>query len=256
MKELVIDSFAGSKPPALARWSNPVTRPLLLDLFCGAGGCAVGYHRAGFDVVGVDHKPQPRYPFEFVQGDALEAVDLLFNQNGNLWTNQDRWFLLDNFAAIHASPPCQRYSRLFTTMEHRRDEHPDLVDKTRELLKKTGLPWVIENVEGAPLCPFSVVLCGAMFGLRTYRHRLFESSRPFPYIQHPKHKVKSDKGSRRKEYFEAGGFISVVGNVGSYCGPAAMGIDWMTGEELSQAIPPAYTEWIGKQLIRHCGVTP
>lgn len=198
----------------------------------------MGYHRAGFDVVGVDIKPQPRYPFKFIQADALEYVLELARYANGLYD------------AIHASPPCQRYSRLFTTMESRRSEHPDLLDPTRTMLKKTGLPWVIENVEGAPMCQFSVVLCGAMFGLRTYRHRLFESSFVMPYIQHPKHKIKSDKGTRRKEHFLAGGFISVVGNVGSYCGPIAMGIDWMTGEELSQAIPPAYTEYIGHQLIR------
>lgn len=220
-------------------------RPKLLDLFCGAGGCAMGYHRAGFDVVGVDVKYQPRYPFQFFQREALAFLGGLVNDTG-----ASAGYSLTDFAAIHASPPCQRYSRLFTTMEHRRKDHPDLVDKTRTMLRKTGLPWVIENVVGAPMCQFSVVLCGAMFGLRTYRHRLFESSFVMPYIEHPKHKIKSDKGSRRKEYFLAGGFISVVGDVGRYCGKEAMGIDWMTGEELSQAIPPAYTEYIGRQLIQ------
>ncbi len=211
-------------------------KPRLLDLFCGAGGAGQGYANAGFDVVGVDIKPQKRYPFPMVVANALQPP-----------------FDLRMFDAIHASPPCQRYSRLFTTMEHRRGEHPDLVDATRTMLESSKMPWVIENVEGAPLSPFSTVLCGAMFGLRTYRHRLFEASFVMPYITHPKHKIPSDKGSRRKEYFEAGGFISVVGNVGSYCGPLAMGIDWMTGQELSQAIPPAYTEWIGKQLLNAIG---
>ena len=214
--------------------------PVLLDLFCGAGGCSVGYHRAGFDIVGVDIKAQPNYPFDFQQADAFEYVLELAGYANGLYD------------AIHASPPCQRYSRLFTTMEDRRGEHPDHVAKTRELLNKTGLPWVIENVHGAPLNRGSVMLCGAMFGLRTYRHRWFESSECLLAPSHPKHSIKSDKGSRRKEHFLAGGFISVVGNVGTYCGPAAMGIDWMTGEELSQAIPPAYTEFIGRQIVKRC----
>lgn len=141
-------------------------------------------------------------------------------------------------------------------MESRRGDHPDLVDDTRDALNLTGLPWVIENVYGAPLARGSVMLCGGMFGLRTYRHRWFESSSMMFGREHPKHVIKSDYGSRRKEYFLAGGFISVVGHVGSYCGPAAMGIDWMTGEELSQAIPPAYTEYIGKQLLRIAVMTP
>lgn len=215
-----------------------MARPRLLDLFCGAGGAGTGYHRAGFDVVGVDIEPQQRYPFDFQQADALEYILELAGYANGLYD------------AIHASPPCQKYSKLFTTMEHKRNSHPDLVAPVRELLEKTGLPYVIENVYGAPLNRGSVMLCGGMFGLRTYRHRWFECSEFLWCPEHPRHAIKSDKGSRRKEYFLSGGFISVVGNVGSYCGPAAMGIDWMTGEELSQAIPPAYTEWIGKQLMR------
>lgn len=217
---------------------DEVKRPVLLDLFCGAGGCAVGYHRAGFDVVGVDIHPQPNYPFEFQRADALEYILELAGYANGLYD------------VIHASPPCQHYSSLLTTMEHKRADHPDLVDDTRRLLKKTGLPWVIENVYGAPLARGSAMLCGAMFGLRTYRHRWFESDSLLLSPSHNRHKIKSDKGSRRKEHFLAGGFISVVGNVGSYCGPAAMGIDWMTGKELSQAIPPAYTEFIGRQIFQ------
>ena len=212
-----------------------VRRLRLLDLFCGAGGCARGYHRAGFtDIVGVDIKPQKNYPFAFVQGDALEYLQ---RQGGD-------------FDVIHASPPCQRYSRLFTTMEHRREEHPDLVSPTRNLMRKTGRPYVIENVYGSPLLRGSAMLCGAMFGLRTYRHRWFESSILIFSPHHPRHKVPCSKGTQRKQHFEAGGFLSVVGHVGSYCGPMAMGIDWMTGKELSQAIPPDYAEFVGKQLVR------
>lgn len=210
-------------------------RPVLLDLFCGAGGCAVGYHRAGFRVVGVDIKPQKRYPFTFVQADALEYV----RRFGK------------HFDAIHASPPCQQYTALRSLTKK---EYPDLLAQTRNLLIASGKPWVIENVPGAPL-HYGVMLCGTMLdGLRVYRHRWFETSFWMWQPEHPKHKVlagaKGTKGGRqRKAHYESGGFVTVAGDVGSYCGPA-MGIDWMTGDELSQAIPPAYTEFIGRQLIR------
>lgn len=182
----------------------------LLDLFCGAGGAAMGYHRAGFEVVGVDVRPQPRYPFEFHQADATT-------------------FPLDGFDAVHASPPCH-------------DHTP--------LRSRAGLPWVIENVPGATM-RHDLVLCGTMFGLRTIRHRWFEISQHIPVltqIAHPRHTVRTSTKKRRSD-FDAGMFISVTGDVGSYLGPAVMGIDWMTGQELSQAIPPAYTHFIGTQLI-------
>ncbi len=211
-----------------------MSRPRLLDLFCGAGGCSMGYHRAGFDVVGVDHKPQPRYPFAFVQGDALEYLAAHGRE----------------FDAIHASPPCQRYSVL-AAMHPERD-YPDLLDPTRELLLSIGCPWVIENVETAPmesemtLFGNGVILCGSMFGLgveRGYlrRHRCFETSFPVdqPRCQHQ------------------GVAVGVYGH-GGHSGKhrmlyrkeasEAMRIDWMTRDEMTQAIPPAYTEWIGLRL--------
>src|SRR5512139_314282 len=146
--------------------------PRILDLFCGAGGAAVGYHRAGFDVVGVDINPQPNYPFEFVQADALWALQQL--QVGSLLD-----YHLSDFDAIHASPPCQRYSTA-TKRNGTELEHPDLIGPTRELLQATGLPYVIENVVGAPLRD-SILLCGSWFalgadGYRLKRHRLFETS--------------------------------------------------------------------------------
>ncbi len=217
-----------------------------LDLYCGAGGCAVGYHRAGFtDIVGVDIKPQPRYPFAFVQGDALAYLA----EHGH------------EFDAIHASPPCQRYSQA-TFCRGAREKHPDLVDPTRLLLTATGKPWVIENVERSPLGAFSVCLCGLMFGLKVFRHRLFESNVFLMGQRHQPH------GSRR---VGKDGFVCVAGHGGQLTGwagsgtrvtvPAdhrnkaswerAMGIDWMTRYELAQAIPPAYTEFIGRQLIDH-----
>jgi len=203
-------------------------RPRLLDLFCCAGGCAMGYHRAGFDVVGVDINPQPRYPFEFQQADALT-------------------FDLSGFDAIHASPPCQAY----TVLGGREDlsHYPDLVDAVRERLQASGKPWIIENVPGAPLRD-PITLCGAMFGLRSYRHRLFESSVRLIAPPHPRHAVRVNRrGENRREHWANGGFITITGDVGVYCGPEAMGIDWMSGNELSQAIPPAYTEYLGRQLM-------
>lgn len=213
-----------------------MSRPRILDLFCGAGGCAMGYHRAGFDVVGVDKWEQPNYPFEFVQADAIAYCKVHGAE----------------FDAIHASPPCQAHSPLKAL--HKHIEYPDLLGPTRIAVSKTGVPWVIENVPGSWM-KGAVVLCGAMFGLRVYRHRHFWSSFKIVAPPHPKHTVlagaKGTKGGRgRKAHYLAGGFVTVAGHVGSYCGPA-MGIDWMNGKELSQAIPPAYTEFIGKQLLQH-----
>lgn len=205
-----------------------VVRPRLLDLFCGAGGAGTGYAKAGFEVVGVDLHPQPRYPFEFHQADAMT-------------------FDLSGFDAIHASPPCQAY----TVLGGREDlsHYPDLVDAVRERLHAAGVPWIIENVPGAPLRE-PITLCGAMFGLRSYRHRLFESSVQFVAPTHRKHAVRVNRrGENRREHWNNGGFITITGDVGVYCGPEAMGVDWMRGNELSQAIPPAYTEYLGRQLL-------
>jgi DNA (cytosine-5)-methyltransferase 1 len=216
----------------------------LLDLFCGAGGCAVGYHRAGFtEIVGVDNRPQKRYPFAFVQADALEYV----RDHGK------------EFDAIHASPPCQRYTRASFTNDNR-GKHPDLLGPTRELLKRTGLPWVIENVPGAPLEGWPIQLCGLMFGLKVFRHRWFESSLFIMSLPHPTHfgKVIGKDGmccvvghgggcSRRMRSqvlrHGAGGQQTKADWV------LATGIDWMTRNEMSQAIPPAYTEFVGRQLL-------
>ncbi len=207
----------------------------LLDLFCKAGGASVGYHRAGFtEIVGVDIEPQPRYPFTFVQADALEYVAAHGNE----------------FDCIHASPPCQAYTPLRALRSGK--VYPDLVAATRAALMASGKAWAIENVPGSPLHD-GVFLCGSMFGLRVYRHRRFETSVFLWQPDHPPHLAlagaKGTKGGRgRKAHYLGGGNITIAGNVGSYCG-GAMGIDWMIGKELSQAIPPAYTEWLGKQLL-------
>lgn len=227
----------------------------LLDLFCGAGGAAVGYSRAGFtEIVGVDIKPQPRYPFQFVQADALNFC-ASFGAG---------------FDAIHASPPCQGYSRMrhLPWLRHRRYEL--LIDRTRDACRRTGRTFVIENVDDAPLK--GLRLCGMMFGLKVYRHRLFESNLLLWHLEHPQHTevigagrhlndraagnpngfislpAKVSKTFRRN--YQAEGMVSVgCHNFKQDVAARAMGIDWMTKTELAQAIPPAYTEYIGKQLI-------
>lgn len=235
-------------------------RPRLLDLFCGAGGAAMGYYRAGFDVVGVDIAPQPNYPFEFHQADALAVL-------------RCESFLADPhfFGAIHASPPCQAYS--ISRHSHGK-QHPELLPPVRGLLGGIGLPYVIENVVGAPM-DTTVELCGASFGLEATdtdgavlvlkRHRLFESNVMLMqppcecakyrhagvmvggvYGGGPSNRSKAPwKGSGRRR----GGYTPA--NEVRRC---LMGIDWMTAKELTQAIPPAYTQFIGAQLLSHLGV--
>jgi DNA (cytosine-5)-methyltransferase 1 len=197
-------------------------RPRLLDLFCGAGGAAMGYHRAGFEVVGVDINPQPHYPFEFHQADAMT-------------------YPLEGFDVIHASPPCQRWLGVPFALG---EEYPDLLTPIRRLLMRAGRPWVIENVPGAPLDGF--VLCGATFGLPVVRHRRFETSPAMPLAP----------SSCRQSSWGRG-----TDHPGTY--PYAHGSwrpawrehvmprvwPWMTLEETGEAIPPAYTEWIGAQLL-------
>lgn len=207
--------------------------PKLLDLFCGAGGAGMGYHRAGFEVVGVDINPQPNYPFEFIQGDALEVGRAIGAQ----------------FDAIHASPPCQRFSPLAAL--HPDNDYPDLVDDVRALLRDLGKPYAIENVPDAPL-QSPLILCGTMFGLRVLRHRAFECNPPIwfpPAVCNHWGQMAPSKGVYHS--FEVGDFITVAGN--NYVredGMVAMGVDWyMTRPELSEAIPPAYTEFIGKHLM-------
>ena len=206
-------------------------KPRLLDLFCGPGGAAAGYQEAGFYVVGVDINPQPNYcGDEFWRGDALNGI------------------IAGDWDAIHASPPCQGYS--VTRFRHPHIEYPDLIARTRELLRSTGLPYVIENVPGAPLDPERTqMLCGVMFPeLRVYRHRLFETTFCIAPPEHTKHPKpvwpQHRRGATEDDY------ITVTGDSGRRLASKAMGIGWMTGNELSQAIPPAYTRHIGRELMR------
>ena len=214
-------------------------RPRLLDLFCGAGGAARGYQSAGFHVTGVDNQPQKRYVGDrFILGDALDYC----REHGH------------EFDAVHASPPCQAYSAMRCLPWLRDREYPELIDPTREALEATGLPWVIENVERAPLRN-GITLCGTMFGLKVYRHRKFESNILLLASPHAKHpyvighgRMLNDRAAPNEH-----GYVCVVGksgrnrNIGSYAEPL-MGIDWMTGAELSQAVPPSYTKLVGTQL--------
>jgi len=226
-------------------------RPRLLDLFCGAGGAAMGYHRAGFEVVGVDIKPQPRYPFEFVQEDALGFVRALIEKREGFIVKYGREGSVEHFVAIHASPPCQGY--------HSLGDGPQLIGESRALLEQTGLPYVIENIEAARWAlKDPVLICGTMFDpiLGVRRHRLFESNWGLTY---PQWSCRHDLSEPRFRIYEHGRwnmrrFAAVYGHGGGKAnaeGPEAMGIDWMTRSELVEAIPPAYTELIGHQLMSH-----
>lgn len=200
----------------------------LLDLFCKAGGAGMGYHLAGFEVVGVDIEPQPHYPFPFIQADALT-------------------FDMSSYDVIHASPPCQGYSALNSVNKR---EYPMLIPQMRARLQASGKPWIMENVEGAPM-PYYVKLCGSHFGLPIRRHRLFETSHllfsPGPC---------NHKGQGIGIYGGHFRIVKVYGhpspkyeNFTLEQGRAAMGISWMNRKELCQAIPPAYTEYLGRQLL-------
>ena len=199
----------------------------------------MGYHRAGFEVVGVDNKPQPHYPFEFHQADALT-------------------FSLDGFDAYHASPPCQAYSLASAMHRNNGKEYPDLIAITRSRLTLAGKPFIIENVPpAAKLLIKPITLCGVTFGLGVFRHRCFEVTFSIDSPEHVKHNGRIGDG---KYFSVAGGagrwksWGTVYRNVSK--GTAvqwrqALDIDWMTRAELTQAIPPAYTEYIGLQLIKY-----
>jgi DNA (cytosine-5)-methyltransferase 1 len=219
-------------------------RPRLLDLFCGAGGCSVGYDRAGFEIVlGVDKDPKvgKHYPYPFRADDAMRFLEFLVGVGVDA--------VRESFDVIHASPPCQAYSQAAQSQRNAGKEYPDLLAPTRDALIEIGLPWVIENVPRAPMRP-DFRLCGCQFDLKLRRERWFEVSWPVSHLANPCY------------HYEP--VVSVVGHgtptwVREQLGynptihdyRAAMGIDWMNRNELSQAIPPAYTEFIGAQLLDH-----
>lgn len=188
-------------------------RPRLLDLFCGAGGAGMGYHRAGFEVVGVDINHQPNYPFSFLHRDALTVS-------------------VSGFDVVHASPPCPHYANV-TRWTGSQDAHPALIEPVRAMLQEAGVPYVIENVRTTALrSPF--VLCGSQFGLPIRRHRYFESNVDLPWFLPPCQHRSTDLAFEHK---------------GERAYADAMGCDWMSKFEARQAIPPAYSEWIGTQLL-------
>ena len=205
----------------------------LLDLFCCAGGSAVGYHRAGFtEIVGIDNRPQKHYPFSFVQADALEYL----SQHG------------EEFDAIHASPPCQWITRAAAQWRKAGKQYPELVGPTRTLLIKLGRPYIIEQPVGSVLHE-PLLLNGAMFGLRVRRNRYFETRPVIPFHLLPQDERATKTGrpfdARKGQIFYPVGHFSGVAEARE-----AMGIDWyMTQDEVAQAIPPAYTEFIGKALL-------
>lgn len=210
--------------------------PLILDLFCGAGGAGVGYEDAGFEVFGVDERRQRNYPFEMHQGDALAFL-----------AEAD----LSQFAAIHASPPCHAYLPLAQNGYPGKDlGFRDLIAETRIALKQSGKPWIIENIPGSPLRR-PVTVCGGALGLKVQRHRKFESSEKLigTGCEHPWEKT----GERPVGvYGKPGGFGSRRGQQGFSMAEwvEAMQIDWMTSREITQAVPPAYTRFLGFQLIK------
>lgn len=208
-----------------------MSRPRLLDLFCCAGGAGMGYHRAGFDVVGVDIEPQPRYPFEFHQGDALEFLAAHGHE----------------FDAIHASPPCQAYSVSTEGLRNSGKEYPDLLTTTRDALDALGLPYVIENVPGAPMRA-DFELCGCFFQIDVRRERWFEINwmmqpRIFPAHDHSR-PAWTITGTGTPSYT-----IRKMGHLSQKMAQDVMGMPWAKRKELSQAIPPVYTELIGGDLI-------
>lgn len=206
----------------------------------------MGYHRAGFEVVGVDIEPQPHYPFEFWQADALSVMRSMAhwpNFSGELWRPS-------SYSAIHASPVCYLWSRMRDCRPGSRDGQPDLITPLRPLLDATGLPYVIENVPGAPLLN-PARICGTGLGLRVQRHRDFECSGfsvwsvPCSHGSNPWNSAYGAATGRKRRR---------VPVIGEWRTPRrlqfeAMGIDWMTLEELTESIPPAYTEHIGRALL-------
>jgi DNA (cytosine-5)-methyltransferase 1 len=196
-----------------------------LDLFCGAGGASMGLHRAGFDVTGIDIRPQPRYPFRFVRADALTPP-----------------VRLQDFDFIWASPPCQAHS-MGAVWRGTAGNHPMLIEPTRQMLKAFGVPWAMENVARAPMRA-DLTLRGELFGLKVCRERIFEIS-GFWLMQPPL----PFRGSIKR-----GDFVTVAGHGGDGSNSLkvwrrAIGIDWMSKEETAEAVPPAYSEYIGTAFL-------
>jgi DNA (cytosine-5)-methyltransferase 1 len=226
-----------------------MTNPLLLDLFCCAGGAARGYANAGFNIVGIDMEPQPKYPYPFLQMDALLALDSLLK--GSYLPFGEAWHGLNDFTALHASPPCQRFSSVSACVPGTREKYPDLIDPVRTRFTETGIPWVIENVRNAPMRS-PLILCGTMFGLgyggfTIRRHRLFETSFIITApgsCDHSKPAL-DPYGNKSRQAFKA--VYGIDMRRGAW--QEAMGLPGMPQTKATEAIPPAYTEYIGTRLL-------
>lgn len=202
----------------------------VLDLFCGVGGASEGYVRAGYEVVGMDIKPQPNYPYHFIHGNAMEINPLIFNF----------------FDLIHASPPCQAFS--WGARKGRTEKFPDYISEVRQMLE--GHPFVIENIPTAPLLD-PVMLCGTMFDLPLLKHRHFETSFPVDPPEHQKHIY---RGVMDGHYLTVAGHggNNKTGNFKISAWQKAMDMPWAKSQaELAEAIPPAYTKFIGEMYLRH-----
>jgi len=227
---------------------------LLLDLFCGAGGASWGYHKAGFDIIGVDSRPQPLYPFEFIQDDAMDVLKTL--------RGHDAIYMGRKVDIIHLSPPCKAHTRAKHIREAQGHEssEPNLLTPSLRLLEDVWTPWIVENVPGAPM-PKELMLCGSMFGLKVRRHRWFCAHRDFflyppgvcdhgaqgkPIgVYHTMNDTVQGKDNKRGGYVIGGSTAKTLEE-----GQEAMGINWMTWKPLTQAIPPAYTKYIGGIMMR------
>lgn len=223
-------AFGEGHPAHATQMRRGRRRPRLLDTFCCQGGAGMGYRLAGFDVVGVDIAPQSRYPFTFIQAEAVAFI----SEHGA------------EFDFIHASPPCQHDSEC---QRIRGNAHPDLIGPTRAALESTGRPWVIENVRGAlPKLHGPVMLCGTMFGLETYRHRYFETGGfTLPEPAHAAHLVPQAKMGRP---IPPGHFGQFVGNFsGVDHARRVMDVPWMNRDGIRECVPPAYTQWLGTHAL-------
>lgn len=227
-----------------------MSRPKMLDLFSCAGGAGMGYHRAGFDVYAVDIAPQPNNPFPFLQVDALWLLRLLIAGDPIDFDGSGRLLRLQDFSAVHLSPPCQSFTAYRRKGHGVGDGYLNLIPEARELAIESGIPYIIENVPGAPILD-PVQLCGSSFQLDVRRHRLFESNLTLvaPPCDHswqtPRFAPATNRTNLRSTV-EVG-----VWRIPLSVQQKAMGIDWMTLREMSEAIPPAYTEHLGRQLVTH-----
>lgn len=244
-------------------------KPILLDLFCGAGGAAMGYHRAGFEVIGVDLNPMPRYPFMFVQANALNVLDTLIlggtTNDARLDDVIDWGYRRASFAAVHASPPCQRFSSISRCRPGLAEKYPNLIGPVRERLQVIDLPYIIENVPGAPLIE-PVTLCGSQFNrcvtwpphgdLMLRRHRNFEANFSIADAGAHDHSLLSMPVMGHGEPPGRRSRLKASGRPTTCCGylkaaSEVMGIDWMNRDEIAESIPPDYTEYIGGQLMQY-----